>query len=82
MPTTVEDLKGWFEEGRKKKATHLVVVCDTYDWEDYPVYVKPSEEVKDVVLRFGENMQRVMEVYCLSKGFHSQEMRGNRAWDF
>lgn len=83
MATTLEDIQGWFKEGKRKKATHLVVVCDTYDWEDYPVYVSTHEDVAKVVLRYqGPNMQKVMEVYCLSKDFNKQEMRSGRAWDF
>lgn len=55
---------------RDKKAiyTHLVVVCDTFDHEDYPVYVKLGENVRDVVTKYnGPNMQRVMEVYDLTE---------------
>jgi|ERR1039458_6306432 hypothetical protein len=38
--TTKEDLRRWFNEGVELKATHMIVVCDTFDHEDYPVYVK------------------------------------------
>lgn len=55
---------------RDKKAvyTHLVVVCDTFDHEDYPVYVKLGQDVRKVVAEYnGPNMQRVMEVYDLTE---------------
>ena len=74
MSTTVADLKGWFESGVRQGATHLVVVCDTFDHDDYPVYVKHGEDVHRVYAKFnGPNMQRVMEVYALHKGFDDQE---------
>lgn len=35
MTTTKEQIREWFVEGVKQKATHMVIVCDTFDWEDY-----------------------------------------------
>ena len=80
--TTVEDLERWFKAGLKEKATHLIVVCDTYDHEDYPVYVKPHETVQSKLEHYnGPNMQKVMEVYNLKKPFEDQEMKGRFCWD-
>lgn len=38
--TTQDDIREWFLAGTELAATHLIVVCDTFDHEDYPVYVK------------------------------------------
>jgi hypothetical protein len=50
MAASRNDIKRWFERGVEQKATHMIVVCDTFDHEDYPVYVKqgddPHKEVK------------------------------------
>ncbi len=65
---TKDDLGRWFDEGVKKKATHMVVVCDTFDGSDYPVYVMPGEDALEVASRYrwnDEKMTRVMEVYDL-----------------
>jgi hypothetical protein len=43
----------------------MVIVCDTFDWEDYPVFVGPDEDVVQVADNYRKNMQRVMEVYQL-----------------
>lgn len=61
------DISRWFDEGVDKKATHMIVVCDTFDWEDYPVYVMPGQDAKAVADKYasGDNMQRLMEVYDL-----------------
>lgn len=54
-------------------ATHMLVVCDTYDWEDYPVYVLPGQDVHKVARENnGPNMTRLMEVYSLSKDWETQ----------
>lgn len=66
MATTREEIRQWFLEGQRGGKTHMVVVCDTFDHEDYPVYVYPNGNVHEVVEAYdGKNMQRVMEVYAL-----------------
>lgn len=66
MATTKQELEQWFKRGLEQGATHMVVVCDTYDWEDYPVFVKPDEDARTIAGQYAsKNMQKVMEVYDL-----------------
>lgn len=66
MATTVDDIRGWLKNAKEEGATHMLVVVDTFDHEDYPVNVKPGQNVRDVFSEYnGKNMQRVMEVYAL-----------------
>ena len=70
-------------EGKKKKATHCIVVCDTYDHEDYPVYVEKGQDPREVAKEFdGKNMQRIMECYALNQDIDMQlgELRAYH-WD-
>lgn len=75
--TAVGTISGWFDEGVVKGATHMIVVCDTFDWSDYPVYVMPGEDARTKSFQYGSddgsglprderNMQKVMEVYSLA----------------
>jgi hypothetical protein len=65
--TTRAEISKWFDRGVDEGATHMIVVCDTYDWEDYPVYVKHGSDPKFMLNHYnGKNMQKVMEVYNLS----------------
>jgi hypothetical protein len=60
----------------------MIVVCDTFDWEDFPSYVMPYEDVVQMAQqRHGTNMQKVMEVYNLSKPFDAQTRVGRFAFD-
>jgi len=68
MATTREDIALWFKEGQQQGATHMIVACDTFDWEDYPVYVSPQEDVRKKVAE----QEKVMEVYSLSKSLDMQ----------
>ena len=73
MAANKDDIREWFEEGVKEKDTHMIIVCDTYDYEDYPVYVYKEQDAKtEVTKRDGVNMAKVMEVYNLSYNMAEQ----------
>jgi len=82
MAATRADIQRWIDK-RDDETTHLIIVCDTYDWEDYPVYVSVFEDVRKVESRFQGNMQRVMEVYSFT-GKHTIEdqMAERRAFHY
>ena len=71
---TKQDISDWLNRGKKEGATHVIVVCDDYDHEDYPVYVQPGEDPREVSKRFigTNNMQQIMEVYKLSDDLEAQ----------
>jgi len=70
---TRDDIRAWLAWAIEKNATHMFVVCDMFDWEDYPVFVSSPEEC---LLKFeelnGPNMQKIMEVYDLSLDLEAQ----------
>lgn len=73
MRTTKATIARWLNQAKKDGATHLIVVCDTFDHEDYPVSVMPGKDVREVYAKYnGKNMQRVMEVYSLSMDLDAQ----------
>jgi hypothetical protein len=73
MPTTTDMISSWFDRAKEAGATHMLVVCDTFDHEDYPVDVNPGTDARKVFAEYnGKNMQRVMEVYDLSMDKFSQ----------
>lgn len=67
MAASRQDIIDWFAEGVASDCTHMIVVCDTFDYDDYPVFVFANEDVHKVYEKYnGNNMQKVMEVYDLS----------------
>lgn len=73
MAATKADIEGWVRDAKKDGATHLIVVCDTYDWGDFPVKVMPDEDVnKAVAEHSGKNMEKVMEVYSMKLDIEKQ----------
>jgi len=63
MTATVADIERWKEEAKNMGASHIISVCDTFDWGDYPVYVMPNENVNVRAAKYnGSNMQRINEI--------------------
>jgi hypothetical protein len=82
MGTSRDDIRTWLKAALKKGATHVIVVCDTFDHEDYPVEVVSGQDVRKVYAEHnGPNMQRVMEVYNLSMDIEKQLLE-HRARNF
>ena len=71
--TSKHEIKQWLDEGIKKKATHCIIVCDTFNYEDYPVYVMPAQSSREIAEQYNSSaMQKVMEVYDLRKDIFEQ----------
>lgn len=83
MTATYKEIEGWLRQlFEDEDLTHMIVICDTFDHEDYPVYVKKDEDVRDVAKEYeGKSMQRLMEVYSRSYAFEDQ-MKEQRAYHF
>lgn len=82
MSTSRQMIREWFERGVAQGKTHMIVVCDTFDHDDYPVYVCPGESSHKVAEAYnGKDMQRLMEVYDLRKPMEAQ-LAERRAWNW
>lgn len=73
MAAGIKEIAGWFQDGLDQKAAYMIVVCDTFDHDDYPVYTNDGEQfwIKHDAVN-GQNMQRIMEVYDLNQSWQSQ----------
>ncbi len=69
--TTKSEIDAWFDRGVKKGAKHMLVIYDSFDHEDYPVFTKTNEDCLSKY-KFPGEMQRVMEVYDLTLEKHLQ----------
>lgn len=76
--TTQAEISAWFDEGVSQGARHMLVICDTFDHEDYPVYTTTDADCLSRYNAPGE-MQRVMEVYDL-RADKAEQMRAVRAF--
>lgn len=65
MGVTKDTISNWFDKGVHMKATHMLVVCDEFDYSDFPVYVTNGRARARADELNGEDMTRVLEVYNL-----------------
>lgn len=73
MAASLKDIAGWFEDGKNDKASFMIVMCDSFDHEDYPVYVyAPAQFAGVYAEKEKAPMQRIMEVYDLGKPWREQ----------
>ncbi len=80
MAATKEEIKKWLVNAKSKGASHMLVVCDTFDYEDYQVHVMPGESVEKAIEKYNAmKMSKVEEVYNLSMPIETQ-MAETRAW--
>lgn len=67
MAVTKLEFENWIERGRKMGATYLISVVDTFDWEDYPVFVMPEQNLIEIRKQYDNvNMQIINEVVQLN----------------
>ncbi len=79
--TTASELGTWFDAA-PEGSTHMIVACDSFDHEDYPVYVSSDKNVREEEKRVNtSSMQRVMEVYNLAMDKKAQ-LAQHRAFNY
>lgn len=76
----LEQIQRWIENA-PNNSTHLIVVCDTFNYEDYPVYSNnPQKTINEYNLK---PMQKVRELYSLKgKTPIADQLKKDRAWCF
>lgn len=80
MAATLNNIKSWINT-RPEGTTHMVVMCDTFDWEDYPMYY-PNQYRSDMSLeeliadssKGGGN--KLMEVYSFTGKYSLEDQFG------
>lgn len=73
MATTKEDIRRWLWKAKEDGATHMLVVCDTFNFDDFPSYVMPGQDVHEKIKEVEKaEMQRLMECYHMSMDLEAQ----------
>lgn len=79
MPATRQEIESWFSTGKGQGYGYMIVVCDTYDYTDYPVYCNESDFQENYKQIKDQSMQRIMEVYDLGMD-QGEQLRERRAY--
>lgn len=75
--TTKEDIKEWLNRPHEGMS-HMLVVCDTFDHGDYPVFISKEKKIEDAIADYSKNMQRVIEIYSFSPKYTQDEQLNER----
>ena len=80
MAMSLSDIRQAYERGERDGASHMIIAMDSFDYEDYPIYVAPGEDPRT---RIPTNGDRVMECYRYTLGWPAQaaEHRANH-WEY
>jgi hypothetical protein len=66
MVTTQAEVNTWIEEGKSLNMKYIVVVCDCFDYSDFPVYCKTYERKQQTIKYYNSlDLHRIMEVITL-----------------
>jgi len=79
--TTVTEITGWVERAKEEGQDYMLVVCDRFDHDDYPVGCSLAELDKTIKHYEQADMQQIMEIYNLNKDLAEQLKPGTRAWN-
>jgi len=66
MTASREDVDRWKEYAKRNNIPYIISVCDTFDYDDYPVYCKDEEELKEKSNYYeNANMQKINEIIII-----------------
>lgn len=80
MAATKEEIREWLQRGIEQKSSHVIIAVDTWDYEDYPVFVSADEDVQEKVNSYNNKSDRIMEVYNLKADIEEQ-LNETRVWN-
>jgi hypothetical protein len=69
--TTKNDIGRWFDKGVSDGWKFMAVMCDTFDYSDYPKYFDSKVDLIEIQKDPG-SMQKVMETYDLTADMWDQ----------
>lgn len=75
MKTSKEQIGKWFDRGQKIGFSYMFIVCDMFDWEDFPTYSDSLKESQEKYKKYSESrgeMMKLMEVYDLRENKEDQ----------
>lgn len=64
----IKMILNWINLAKEEGATHIILVYDTEDKEEYPIFVGPEEDIEDKIkkIKLSDGKQEVREVFKLN----------------
>ncbi len=62
----------WLSHHSAETHSHMLVVTDSWDYDDYPVYVQRGESLDVKLAAYSINMQHITEIYSYDLSLDAQ----------
>lgn len=62
MTATRDDVNRWIELAKKNNHKYIISVCDTWDYDDYPVFFDDVKTLEENYSKYTINMQKINEI--------------------
>lgn len=69
---TKNEIRELLIKGNTGEYSHLIICCDTFDWEYYPVYVKCDDDIDKIISHYNNSMDKIIEIYNYNLDIESQ----------
>lgn len=64
MSEMSNNMKRWVAEAKEKGAVYVLDVCDSFDYDHYPIYIMSEDKLQETVNEYnGKDMQSVYGTY-------------------
>jgi len=68
MTANRSDIDIWIKAAKNGKYKYVISVCDTFDYDDYPVYCKDDKELAEKKAHYeSASMQKINEVITINE---------------
>lgn len=64
MAADLQTISKWYDRGKSENYRYMIVVCDTFDYSDYPIYTTEANYSQEYSRASSQG--RIMEVYDLA----------------
>ncbi len=71
MTATRNDIESWFKYGKAEGLEYLIVMCDSYDYDNYPKYCSRNQ-LQGTIDAYPKDMQYIEEIYDLNMDMTAQ----------
>jgi hypothetical protein len=81
MGTSKKQISEWVDKGCVDGYNFMIIVCDSFDYEDFPVYTTWDRFHKDHAEHNSKSMQKIMEIYDLNMD-KKEQLNANRVFNY
>ena len=68
LRTPEQELQRWIKGAEEAGATYMLVVCDTFDYDEYPTHVYPGDSLHEVQKKYKDSVEEIIAITDVELG--------------